>query len=179
MGTWQYAEGREKKAKKADADRRRTGGLCVGVERDGRCTADSTPGCPFLVSVLCFAFCADSHAQAPGSAPVSVGLFRFFFPPFRVLPCAHTERSANFGHVPIPAGSLGWKGKHFSTVYLPHVESYALHKVQASTQRNWIFKSDNRQTICYHNSLNTCAIIDTTYKLIQDSVHIPNGSHRS
>ena len=56
MGTWQYAEGREKKAKKAAADRRRTGGLCVGVECHGRCTADSTPGCPFLVSVLSLAF---------------------------------------------------------------------------------------------------------------------------
>ena len=33
--------------------------------------------------------------------------FSLFFPAFRVLPCAHTEWSANFGHVPIPAGSLG------------------------------------------------------------------------
>ena len=62
--SWQTAQyghmairGRQgKKAKKAAADRRRTGGLCVGVECHGRCTADSTPGCPFSVSVLSLAF---------------------------------------------------------------------------------------------------------------------------
>ena len=32
-------------------------------------------------------------------------LFRFFFPPFRVLPCAHTERSANLAMCPYRPGA--------------------------------------------------------------------------
>ena len=47
-----------------------------------------------------------STHKPPGSILVGDPLFRSFSP-FRVWPCAHTERSANFGHVPIPAGSLG------------------------------------------------------------------------
>ena len=95
MGTWQYAEGREKKAKKADADRRRTGGLCVGVERDAHCTADSTPGCPFLVSVLCFAFWRSTPTHKPPVWRRSASAFFAFFS----LPSAYC-------HVPIPSGLL-------------------------------------------------------------------------
>ena len=86
--------GREgKKAKKANADRRRTGGLCVGVERDGRCTADSTPGCPFLVSVLCFAFWRPTH-KPPVRRRSALAFFAFF-----PLPSAYC-------HVPILSGLL-------------------------------------------------------------------------
>ena len=48
-----------------------------------------------------------THKPPPPPPPVRRRSFSLFFPPFRVLPCAHTEQSANFSHVPIPAGSLG------------------------------------------------------------------------
>ena len=56
--------------------------------------------------------CSGRCARLPRTSPPvqrrsALVFFAFFSPPFRVLPCAHTERSANFGHVPIPAGSLG------------------------------------------------------------------------
>ena len=64
--------------------------------------------------------CSGRRARLPRTSPrFGAGQrwpFSLFFPPFRVLPCAHTERSANFGHVPIPAGSLGCVHRVFITV---------------------------------------------------------------
>ena len=88
MGTWQYAEGRKIRRQKS------------------RDETETRKGHPGVESAVQRVSCLTPTHKPPGLGPVSGGLFHFF-PPFRVLPCAHTEQSANFSHLPIPAGSLG------------------------------------------------------------------------
>ena len=74
-----------------------------------------------------------------------------FSPAFRVLPCAHTERSANFGHVPIPAGSLG-----FPLAYT--VCMWGREKIFKKYEKIlWIFEDDQEEEM-HFDDLEDCQL---------------------